>query len=807
MTAKRVLVCAPRVPEFDRESGSRRVFHLIEFLQEAGWSVCFVAQDEGAGERHVRVLQQHGVEIVLGFGRHTDEVIAARRFDLAILAFWHLAEKCIPVIRRLSPKTRVIVDMIDLHFLRDARLMLRARYGTSQANMLNAGYASDMVGEVNVYAMADGVLAVSRKEAELVADLVGDPTLTYVVPDHENLPASKVPFEKRKGVLFIGNFWHQPNVGAAEYLCKEILPRVDPSVLRAHPVYIVGNELNDTVREFGRNLSNVRFVGWVPSIVPYLNSARISVIPLLTGAGTKRKLIQTLMVGTPTVSTSVGTEGLDLKNEQHVLVADDPKKFADSMTLLLQNGDLWESLRREGRTHILASRDRQTAAASLRQAVSSVLAKRPKPLPRVIGGKTVQETPALAYRTLVHRIQEAVLAALPTQTTVMIVSNGDDDLLKLGERKAWHFPQSEDGRYAGYHPADSNAAIAHLEALRTKGGDYLIFPNTAFWWLDYYTEFKHHLTANYTTVRTDETCTIVSLRQEPRSVIREHSRVTPEEPALTKELIETLRPRVLPALRNITGNGHFRRKKVLVFGIFLADKQNNIEDVISVLSKTRHKVSQRWVALGGDAATKQVAAVTAGTVLNRTPKFQIVNDLLSKESVNEFDYVVLMDDDVVLPDAFLDHFISMQDQLGFVIAQPARTSNSYIDHPIVEQQKGVLARRTLFVEIGPVVSFHKTAFDLVFPFDLTSPMGWGYENVWAYRVDRSQMKMGIIDGVPVDHSLRKPVVYYRWDEANQQRNAFLSKNEHIPIDECFRVLDVICSSDTSNANAKAIAVR
>jgi hypothetical protein len=243
-------------------------------------------------------------------------------------------------------------------------------------------------------------------------------------------------------------------------------------------------------------------------------------------------------------------------------------------------------------------------------------------------------------------------------------------------------------------------------------------------------------------------------------------------------------------------NGRRRPKRLLVLGVYLAGRQNNIDDIVPTILRTRGiKVTQRWIALGGEPKTKEVADVTVGTILRAQPKFQIINGLLAKETLSQYDYVILMDDDIVLPNAFLDHFVPLQDRLGFSIAQPARTSNSYIDHPIVEQQKGVLARRTLFVEIGPVVSFHKSAYELVFPFDLTSPMGWGYENVWAYRLEQAQMTMGIIDATPVDHSLRKPVDFYSWEEANRQRSLYLSKHEHTPIDHCFRVLDVIGLSE------------
>ena len=74
------------------------------------------------------------------------------------------------------------------------------------------------------------------------------------------------------------------------------------------------------------------------------------------------------------------------------------------------------------------------------------------------------------YRDLVERIREIVDRELPSDATVLVVSSGDDELLKLGaNRRGWHFPQMEDGTYAGYHPGDSAEAIAHLEALREKG--------------------------------------------------------------------------------------------------------------------------------------------------------------------------------------------------------------------------------------------------------------------------------------------------------------------------------------------------
>jgi len=123
------------------------------------------------------------------------------------------------------------------------------------------------------------------------------------------------------------------------------------------------------------------------------------------------------------------------------------------------------------------------------------------------------------YRDLVERIREVVDRELPLDATVLVVSNGDDELLKLGaSRRGWHFPQMEDGTYAGYHPGDSAEAIAHLEALRDNGAEYILFPETAVWWLRYYGELGRHVDEPVVGHNGNTTCVIYSLSSSPISV-------------------------------------------------------------------------------------------------------------------------------------------------------------------------------------------------------------------------------------------------------------------------------------------------
>ena len=99
----------------------------------------------------------------------------------------------------------------------------------------------------------------------------------------------------------------------------------------------------------------------------------------------------------------------------------------------------------------------------------------------------------LLYRLLLRRLPEAVARVVPAGATVLVVSRGDDELLRLPGVRAWHLPRDPDGRYAGHHPADGAEAVARLEELRAAGAGYLVIPEPSLWWLDHYPEFRRHL--------------------------------------------------------------------------------------------------------------------------------------------------------------------------------------------------------------------------------------------------------------------------------------------------------------------------
>lgn len=793
----RALICSTRMPESDRECGSKRVFDLLQCLRGAGWSVTYVAQQADRRDRYAALLRQAGVPAYVGLDTLSERFLTEARFDLAVLAFWHVAERCLPPLRRFSPYTRVIVDSIDVHFLRNARGAFRPGQGSSLVQGLASRFGDEFSRELNAYAAADVVLAVSQKETDLIGDLLADTEVAAWVPLCEELPPSPIPFADRKGILFVGSFWHRPNVDAATYLVEEIAPKIGRQLLREHPIYIVGNATDAHSSRVGSHPS-VRVVGWVPSLLPYWNRARVTVVPLRFGAGTKGKLVQSLMAGTPVVSTTFGMEGLDLTPDRDLVVADDPGCFAAGVERLLTDESLWSNVAREGRRRLTVVHGRAAVTARFLDVVDRVL-ERPS---KAALSLQILPGPEDTYSRVRTGMKAAIEATVPVDAAVAVISKGDGQLVELPGRRGEHFPRLEDGRYAGAHPADGPAAVRELERVRGRGTEFLAIPSTAAWWLDHYKEFAAFLKTHGDQVWNDETCRIYRLRATggarrhlgesttPAPATHTAGLVTQDPlPRALKQYVRPKRPMIDPSLR--LPNDLRSRPAVLAVGIYLVGKPNHAADETGILrDTTAYSVDQRWVALGGDPPG-ELADVTVKTVIERTPKYAILNDLLAEADLSHYEYLLILDDDVLLPHGFVDALLAVQRNVGFALAQPSRTSDSYLDHPIVEQQRGVLARQTQFVEIGPVISVHRSIFDLLLPFDLTSPMGWGYENVWAYLVQQRGIKMGIIDAVPLSHSLRKSVAHYSWHEADAGRTAYWAKHRHLSMDDCVRVIDVI----------------
>ena len=227
---------------------------------------------------------------------------------------------------------------------------------------------------------------------------------------------------------------------------------------------------------------------------------------------------------------------------------------------------------------------------------------------------------------------------------------------------------------------------------------------------------------------------------------------------------------------------------ILVVGVYMADRANTAAHVMyEMAGSTDHVVVQRWIALAPGGRGRFDLPLTQMVITEPTSKFVLLDGLT--EDAQDFDWLVICDDDVEVGPGFLDRLIAVSTQYDFALSQPARTADSFIDHPIVQVMPGLTARRTRFVEIGPVVCLRGDAMRLLLPFGKECGMGWGLDFVWPVRVERAGLRLGIVDAAPVAHRIRRPVAAYTWCGAHLEMCTTLAREVYLPMDEAFTVLE------------------
>jgi glycosyltransferase involved in cell wall biosynthesis len=170
-------------------------------------------------------------------------------------------------------------------------------------------------------------------------------------------------------ILFVGSMGYSPCADGAVYFCGQILPHIEQRIGKID-VWIVG--ANPPPAVIGLDRGNVHVTGYVEDVLPYYRRTAVSIVPLRAGGGTRLKILESMALGRPVVSTSIGCEGLDLVDGKHLFVADDPEEFADKTVRLLQDRPLRRQIAVDARRFVEARYDWNTIADHLLRVYSGM---------------------------------------------------------------------------------------------------------------------------------------------------------------------------------------------------------------------------------------------------------------------------------------------------------------------------------------------------------------------------------------------------------------------------------------------------
>lgn len=166
-----------------------------------------------------------------------------------------------------------------------------------------------------------------------------------VLPNAVRLPES-LPVElgrREFTMLFVGTLGYYPNEDAVMYFCREVLPLIRQQATRAFRFRIVGPNAPQSVTELSQ-LPEVEVIGGVPDMAPWYREADAVVVPIRAGGGTRIKVLEAFSYGRPVVSTSIGIEGIDAQDGEHMLIGDMPVTFAERCLQLMAEPQLADQL-------------------------------------------------------------------------------------------------------------------------------------------------------------------------------------------------------------------------------------------------------------------------------------------------------------------------------------------------------------------------------------------------------------------------------------------------------------------------------
>jgi GT2 family glycosyltransferase len=168
-------------------------------------------------------------------------------------------------------------------------------------------------------------------------------------------------------------------------------------------------------------------------------------------------------------------------------------------------------------------------------------------------------------------------------------------------------------------------------------------------------------------------------------------------------------------------------------------------------------------------------------------KFENLNLLLDSHPPDAYDWLFVVDDDIVLPHGFLNRFLLLAERFELDLAQPAHRHASHAAWQVTRRQRHSLARETRFVEIGPVTAFARSTFSTLLPFpDLR--MGWGLDMHWAALAREHGWRCGVLDAVPISHRTAPAASAYSREQALAEARNFLANRPHLSASEAQQTL-------------------
>ena len=219
-----------------------------------------------------------------------------------------------------------------------------------------------IVPEARVFLIENGVDTAYYSD-ERIADAHTTWLAQSESPAAQPTPPNNDLFRRKRRILFVGSMDYHANVDAVVHFGREIWPNVHERIPEL-VFTIVGRDPATQVRELGA-LPGVEVTGTVKDVRPYYHEAVAAIVPLNVGGGSRLKILEAMAAGVPVVSTTLGAEGLDVRHDHNILIADTNQGLSNALLLLAESAEQRLRLSAAARTLVYESYDWSRLGAAL----------------------------------------------------------------------------------------------------------------------------------------------------------------------------------------------------------------------------------------------------------------------------------------------------------------------------------------------------------------------------------------------------------------------------------------------------------
>jgi len=202
----------------------------------------------------------------------------------------------------------------------------------------------------------DGVTAISDPDADYhretyhLTNILGS-VLPGTNPSQDDLPPAVLQLQSAPCIAFVGAMNWPPNADAAIWFIHEVLPLIRQT-LPAVRFRVIGRDPPPAFYTLAASDPGIEITGTVPEVMLPLRECALQVVPLRAGSGVRTKILESMTAGVPVVSTTVGAEGLFLRDEHEILLADDAPSLSAAIVRLLQDSTLRKTIAENARTRM-----------------------------------------------------------------------------------------------------------------------------------------------------------------------------------------------------------------------------------------------------------------------------------------------------------------------------------------------------------------------------------------------------------------------------------------------------------------------